>query len=169
MRKKLLSTITALFGIMALVATCTPFIMSLKPAANSGENLPRIDIANMAANSIKHYDNSAQSPLGQRYIIYKNNENLITVFTVPIEQGKVLMPDLKWGRRGASCNNFNPTLKGVKVVENSHFRCQSNEESEWWRKENRWDLTGKNLGQMTEDISTIQYSLEGKYLVPRKY
>ena len=147
---------------------CTPFVLSMRPPVDAGKDLPRIDVSALYPGTLITYDEQREDKWSSRYIIYKDRESEITTFLVPLYEGKVRMPDLKWWRWGVLCTNFGPTIIEGMVDPSSHFKCQGPEKHEWWDKENVWDINGVNLGRMTEDMEKINFSVEGKYLVPYK-
>ena len=166
MSKKLLWTgflTTSLIGIGFLIGM---FGGALNPPANAGEKLPRINVSTLKPGEILTHDAGYESRWDFRYIVYKNYDSEITVFGVPLRDGLVDMPDLKWWRWGPTCKDFGPSMSNGKVVPNSQFKCHDSELNEWFAKENVWDINGNNLGTSTEDMEKIKFKIKGRDLVP---
>ncbi|WNZ56553.1 hypothetical protein QT397_04085 [Microbulbifer sp. MKSA007] len=168
-RKKLLW-----FSLFAVSLIGVGFILgmfgsALKPPANAGELSPSIDIADLEPGEILTRDVHYERARDIRYIIYKNYESEFIVFSVPLRDGMVDMPDLKWWRWGPECRNFGPTMKNGKVVPQSQFKCHDHELNTWFAKENVWDLDGNNLGKYTEDMERVKFSIKGFDLILHMY
>lgn len=171
MRKKILWAMMT--GVMlAGVSLCSfPFLMSMNPSEWGGNELPYVDVSLMQPGEIITYDRVGEgtNSSGVRYLIYLDYAGDFRVFLVPLSSGKVNMPDLRWWRWGHLCEDFGPEIQDSKVVEGSIFRCRSpHNGGEWFDNEWRWSLDGTNLGEQTDDMQLVDYSLEGRHLILHK-
>ncbi|GAB2191634.1 hypothetical protein MAH1_32420 [Sessilibacter sp. MAH1] len=161
MRKKLLWSAVLIISFVGIGFLLSLFGGALNPPANAGENLPRINISALEPGGIITQDAGYEGWWNVRYIIFKNYNSEISVFVVPLREGLVDMPDLRWWRRGPKCKNFGPTIFNGKVVPNSHFKCHDPELNEWLATENVWSLDGTNLGTLTDDMKKVKFKIKG--------
>jgi hypothetical protein len=166
-RKQLLLTtvfVVALGGAFATV----PFIGSLAPGPTAGKSLARIDIRHLAPGSFAVVDDRLeQAPYGTRFFVLKDFDGSLRVFAVPLKDGRTALPDVRWWRVAAWCDNFAPDSLDGRLTKSAVFSCKKAEPhwSEQNAREWRWDLHGKNLGKFTDDMPRGRYILQGNEVV----
>ena len=79
-----------------------PFVGSLKPSAKAEANLPRIDVSDLKNGTFKIVEHPEFGVLYGGYMwglfFYKGNNGAVHAWDVPIVNGHVAMPDIKWWR-----------------------------------------------------------------------
>ena len=79
------------------------------------------------------------------------------------------MPDLLWVRPFYLCQMFGPTIENGIVDESKPIICHDEDlPSKWWAERWRWDIRGKALDPMMEDLRTTRGILDGKYFIVGK-
>lgn len=142
-----------------------PFISYFGPAWNSGETLPHIKVSEMQAGTYRMHDDEHTGWYGTRYLIIKNFDNSFLVYWLPTYQNSIVMPDLRWYRWGGLCENFGPELVNGKIKKNGLIKCHDKEIEEYHINEWQWTLTGKKLGQWTDDMESMKSTVSGYYLI----
>lgn len=165
MRKKLLWSAVLISLFVGIGFLLSLFGDALNPPANAGKDLPRINIGVLEPGDIIEQDAGYEGRWNVRYIIFKNYNSEISVFVVPLREGLVDMPDLRWWRWGSRCKNFGPTISNGKVVPSSYFKCHDPVLNEWLTTENVWSLDGTNLGTSTDDMKKVKFKIKGNDIV----
>lgn len=104
-------------------------------------------------------------------LFLRKKDSALEAWDIPVKNGSVGMPDLKWWRPTYECKEFGPSFVGVNINEQAPIKCHDQEIPEWWASEWQWNINGKSLGKMVEDMAPTNGTLEGKYFVvgkPRK-
>jgi hypothetical protein len=160
MKRKILTFFTAIFGVSGLVVAAVPFVASLNVSERALANRPRIPIDHigMGESEIITTEGTTYS---MTFMVYRSFEGEVRVWNIPTHKGKVLLPDIRWGRWAMLCDEF--TLDKEKNV----FRCLDDElqQYSWVTDEMLWDVNGKNLGKFTEDMILAKGVHHKKYFV----
>ena len=144
-----------------LLATCSVFVISLKPNKTTLYNLPHIDISTMKTGDIKEYKTS-----WSHVFILKQNEinDKFKVFSVPMRDGKYQLPEFGWHR---------PVLPCVNFVQDYGFQCLDRYDDDtdivWWSYM-KWDKFGISLssqkkGTKVPDFFTTRYMVKGNQVI----
>jgi hypothetical protein len=169
-RKKLLIATVVLFSILGMVFVATPFVSSLQPSKKAEAALARVDISNIEPGSFKIMDHPAYGELYNGFewslIIFRATDGQFYFWDVPTKDGAVGMPDLFWVRPFYPCQMFGPTIENGFVDESMPIICHDSElPSKWWAMRWRWDVRGKALDSMMEDLQVTRGIVDGKYFV----
>ncbi|MDH5179208.1 MAG: hypothetical protein OEZ39_00525 [Gammaproteobacteria bacterium] len=158
-----LTTLVKLFSLLGLIAITIPFIQSLMPTPKAVAELPHIHVGDMTACSYLLHDTRRKGPIGSAWLIIKDRNSAFHVFTLPTDEGKVLLPDLQWFRFAGSCAQFRPELEQGRLKPGGVIRChdpQYTTDSAW-----RWTYQGKSLVEGTPDLPKQRFGVEGDYLI----
>jgi hypothetical protein len=160
MKRKILTFITALFGISGFVMASVPFVASLNISERELANRPHIPIDHIGIGESGLITFEGK-PYFMTFMVYRSLNGEVRVWRIPMHKGKVLLPDIRWGRWGMLCNDF--SLDKEKNV----FRCFDDELQQhgWVTNEMLWDLNGKNLGTYTEDMILAKGTHYKKYFI----
>lgn len=157
-------------GLIAILVLGLTLLRSLSPTWRSASLLPRFDVSGLGSGSHTYFEREGVGrirPLSKYLVIRSPSSNLF-VYEVPIRDGNFVLPDLHWWRWGIECKDFRPDTIDGKVTGDSVIRCQDSEVAEWsdwWRRELRWSIDGKNLGTRTEDMQVPKYVVEYNEIV----
>ncbi|MES9834665.1 MAG: hypothetical protein ABW139_20730 [Candidatus Thiodiazotropha sp. DIVDIV] len=160
MKRKILTFITALFGISGLVVAAVPFIGSLNVSERALANRPHITIDHIGEGE-SEIITSEGATYSMTFMVYRSLKGDVRVWKIPVYKGKIILPDIHWGRWAMLCDEF--TLDKVKNV----FRCLDEhlQQYSWVTDEMLWDVDGKNLGKFTEDMILAEGVHYSKYFV----
>lgn len=169
-RKKALTIGMILISILGLVLVTTPFIGSLRPNARGAAALPRIDISHIKPGTFELVPHPGYGAYFNGYdwslFIYRAVDGHFLFWDVPTKDGAVGMPDLRWWRPFHQCHNFGPTFVDDSVDEAQPITCHDSElPSQWWADQWKWDINGKAIGSMVDDMQSTRGSVKGKYFV----
>ena len=167
-RKNLIATIFGLLSIGTVIAAI-PFIQSMGPTAQAFNDLPRVKVAGIGPgqHKLQNYipTHSSADDWQLHAFVYKKFDGELRVWRLFSKNGAVGMPDLSWSRPMLECRDFGPTIINGIVDETKPITCHDDNVSDYWRKEWRWTVDGKNLGKMVEDMDQVSGSIEGEYFV----
>ncbi|MES9863134.1 MAG: hypothetical protein ABW157_06485 [Candidatus Thiodiazotropha sp. LLP2] len=112
MKRKILTFIRALFGITGLVVTAVPFVASLSVSERALTNRPNIpnDQIGEGDSEIITFEGATYS---MTFMVYRSLKGDVCVWNIPVYKGKVILPDIHWGRWAMLCDEF--TLDKVKI------------------------------------------------------
>ena len=160
MKRKILTFITTLFGISGLVVAAVPFIGSLNVSERALANRPHITIDHIGEGE-SEIITSEGATYSMTFMVYRSLKGDVRVWKIPVYKGKIILPDIHWGRWAMLCDEF--TLDKVKNV----FRCLDEhlQQYSWVTDEMLWDVDGKNLGKFTEDMILAEGVHYSKYFV----
>ncbi len=167
------SLVAAIAGMLliALVVAIVPFLQSMNPTARAYNDLPRIKLTGLAPGDYRLADylpqHTAPGDWTIKAFVYKKHSGEINVWRLPARNGAVGMPDLSWWRPLFECRNFGPTVVNGIVDETGPITCHDDKVSDYWRREWRWTIDGKNLGKMVEDLDPVFGSVQGEFFVVR--
>lgn len=165
-RRQLLSTALCLVVIAGLCAVFVPFVASLAPAEGADLKLPHIDVSSLRSGQYRMVITNRSFGFGaETLLVIKDGAGALHVFTVSTKDGAVVLPDNHWWRWGALCKDFGPTLTGGLVAPDAVLSCHDLDAPDWQKTENRWALSGKNLGRYTDDMPAPVYVFEEPYIV----
>jgi hypothetical protein len=168
-RRKLLVKGTVIIGLVGLSLTMIPFIMSLSPSPKADAALPRINVNQLAPGQFLYQKHPIPGKLYNGYewsiLIYKKYDGSIKVWNLQTKNGGIGMPDIHWWRFIMDCQDFGPTKVNGQVDENLSIQCRDKSVSDWWRKQWAWDIDGKNVEGMVDDLEVTKGRVEGDYFV----
>ncbi len=165
-RRDQLVNLVRLFSLIAVVAISIPFILSLLPSRNAGSDLPHIYIGDMPAGSYRIEASGVKGWVGKKWLVIRDYDEKIYLYTLPADEGRILLPDTTWYRYAGSCEKFHPEMENKRIKPGGVVKCHDEplrDQTEW-----RWTYQGKSLGNSTPDLPRQRYSLEGYHLVVGK-
>ena len=77
-----------------------------------------------------------------------------------------MLPDLRWWRPGWACKRFGLEYPEDVVGPNSVLRCHESDTD--YGAELVWKASGEAVGHTYDDMESVDYSVEGKYLIVGK-
>ena len=172
--RKLLTIGTITILLLGLVFVATPFIKSFAPSAKAISKISRIDISEIQEGNYKFFDHPtlASSSTGYKWAImaYKKSDDSLKTWNIPMQGSSVGMPDLRWWRQPIeNCKNFGPTLIKDVIDETKPIKCHDKKlPPQWWVDEWQWDIDGKSLGRMGDDLMPTKGVIEGDFFVFKK-
>ena len=169
-RKNALTLSTLLIIIIGIAILFIPFASSFLPSEKVVSTSPRIDLSVINKGEYKYYPNPVRPEYLKNYkwavLVYRKYDGLIKLWDVPIKNGKVGLPDIRWFKPIYDCNDFGPTLVSGKVDESKPIKCHDTKQlSEWWANEWRWDIEGKSLGSMVSNLHKTKGYQQGKEFI----
>jgi hypothetical protein len=151
---------------LGLCSVVVPFGASLAPAEGADLKLPHIDVSSLRPGQYGFYSTKRSLWFeAESIFVLRDPDGALHVFTVPTKEGAVVLPDIHWWARGALCKSFGPTPSGGIVTSDTVLSCHDPNLPEWQKSEDRWALSGRNLGRYTDDLPTTKYAVQGPYLV----
>ena len=111
------------------------------------------------------FDGVRQQRQGERYLAVLFQDSTLQVFRLPSKEGAVGLPDAHWWRIETWCRDFGLEQPDQPVMPDSVIACR--DEQLAGRTEWRWALSGRNLGQNTDDLETARFILQGNEIVIR--
>jgi hypothetical protein len=129
---------TSILLSIGLLATCTPFFLSLSPGERNLSKLPSVDVRNLK-------EGETTEIFSGWYHVYvtklSDTNNPYLVYAIPYQRGKYNLPEFGWHRAVLPCFNF---------VQETNFQCldtyEKGSELVWWSYM-KWDKTGKFIGE----------------------
>lgn len=164
-RRSFLRLGTKILVLAGLLALILALLQSLLPSGEDDSLLPRFDISSLGPGEVTHFDGPANTPLSRRWIVLRLENGEVEVFSVPVRGGSVLLPDLHWWKPGYACRRFGPDMVQGRIAADAIIRCHDDDLPPRIAAESRWALDGENLGEMTDDIPTPRFRVEGGQLV----
>lgn len=142
MNRRFLTYIIASIAAVGLVIAAIPFIQSWRPSETAAANRVVLELDEFAPATY-------QVIAGRNARLYILHFPLGTyrAFKVPVEDGRVRMPDIHWWRRGRlyNCVDFGPDDPSQPLTNHSLFRCHDSATPEWWATRWKWRLDGSNV------------------------
>ena len=161
-----------------------PFFGSLKPSEKAEANRPRIDISDLNKGTFKIVEHSKFGYLYVKHpkfgvlygdymwglFFYKDNNGAVHVWDVPILNGHVAMPDMRWWVPTFECKHFGPSLTDGLVDESLPIKCHDvvhdvDPDMAWWLEQWQWSINGKNLKGMVSDMNQATGIIEQDYFI----
>lgn len=142
-----------------------PFIASMNPPANAGQDLPYIDISHMENGTYIYSHSDFEGWFGTSFLIIKQHTGDFVVYLVPTKDDAFVMPDLKWYRQGGFCKNFRPEMVNGMIKPGGYIMCHDQDIEEWRQGEWLWTLDGRKLGKWTADMETIKFKIVGSHMI----
>jgi len=168
-KRMILVSMVALMSVTGIVAASIPFFGYMKPSVTAGLTLPHIKIDKLNIGEYRIIDSGQRGWLGESWLIIKDHQSRLSVYTIPTKEDKVFLPDIDWFRWGGLCKDFRPELENNLIKPNGTIRCHDKSDYEWGNHEWRWTYNGKNLGDHTSDMIQPRFKVEGSYLIIGKY
>ncbi len=164
-RRKFLVIATLSMCFLGIFLVSIVFIGSLVPSEKAIAALPRFDISELEAGKLSLLSGPTLGEYSRGYemrlLSYKSSSGKIKVWEVPVKDGRIGMPDLRWYLPEYACANF----KIVRDADKAIIACQDQETSEWWAKQWMWTLDGNNIEGMVDNLQPARGKIEGKYFV----
>ncbi|UTW46364.1 hypothetical protein KFE80_05650 [bacterium SCSIO 12696] len=157
---------TGLFSIVliGIAFIAIPFLGSLKPSQKAYADRLRVDVSHLNEGEVWISELPTLGEFSSGYefklLFFKGVGDELQVWRVLVKDGMVFMPDIHWWRPGYLCKNF-----GIFASEPEVLTCLDKEVPEWWQKHWRWNVSGKNIEQMVDDMEPARGGVEGKYFV----
>ena len=166
-RKKVITTLASGLVFVGCLLASVPFVRSLNPTPRADAALPRIDIESVKPG---HY---SIKTIGREFhgyscglLVYKRLDGFVRAWKLLVMDGAVGMPDIHWWRPMFECRNFGPGVANDTVNEELPIMCRDPEmPSQLMSQEWRWDINGRRLGKMTDDLEAVSGIVDGKYFV----
>lgn len=150
---------------VGLVGAVVPFVKSMNPSAAAGSALPHIDISSLKDGSFLVQKAPIRGYHSAQCLVIRDHDSKLYVYSVPVREGQVILPDVDWWHWGGLCSAFGPEMEGDSIKKNGVIRCHDEHQSEYSDAEWRWSYNGKNLGKYTSAMETPKYMVIGKYVV----
>jgi hypothetical protein len=131
-----------LIGCLALAGTALSMVVlnkSLQPHKKPPK-LPFVNIATLAAGQRITVDTEAL----RYFVVYPLNGEL-QVLAAPVQEGKVLMPEIHWWKPLLYCQDFDIDVVSGAITKESRFRCRDDQQPVAWMKQWQWDIEGKHI------------------------
>ncbi|WP_444930827.1 hypothetical protein ACJJIF_03325 [Microbulbifer sp. SSSA002] len=165
MKKKIILTCTILMLFGGIGLASSPFIYSMKPSAKAKAGRSQHDISRLEAGDFIFEGFDRASAWDESVLIIKDWDGSIYSYMVPIEQGKVIMPDRWWGWGYFHCANFGPEMRvDNKIKKSGYIKCHDTDVSEWQREEWVWSYSGKSQKSWVESMYSPGHEINGNYL-----
>ena len=164
-RRNILTISVAVFLVVGIIAAGIPFIKSMNPSASAGASLPHIDISGLKDGSYIFREDPVKGYFNGKFLIIRDHSSKIHVFTIPVIDKRVMLPDITWWKYGGACESFRPELKNGSIKKDGMIQCHDGSISEFWENEWRWNYEGRNLGKYTQDMLIPKYKIIGDYLI----
>ena len=132
--------------------------------------LPKIDISGLKDGDYLVQDDPKKGFFTAKYLVIRDYDSKLYVYTVPFRDGQTILPDLSWWRFGAVCDNFGPDMEGSKIKPSGLIQCQDHDRPDIQNsKEWQWSYSGNNQGEYTSDMEVPRYAIEGNYVILGKF
>lgn len=157
---------TALLIFIGLLATCTPFVSSLKPNSSALDSRPSINVKDLVIGKSTNFK-TARSHV---FVTKTDDQNdPFKLFAIPYDGEKYLLPEFGWHRAVLPCIDF---------IQENIFQCKDSYEIEetkdlvWWSYM-KWDMNGKFIGKqeyekwghVVPDLQTPKFKVVGSYVI----
>lgn len=147
-------------------------IGTLNPSEKAKADIPRVDISEIHAGQFLTMETPFSGVVSRKFnfgiSVYKDMKGNVQVWTTPVNDGKVGMPDVFWWRPFYECSNFGPKIENGRVKEDSFIECRDLDVPEGWKSEWKWNLVGENQGNWTKDMLETIGVINGDYFVFHK-
>jgi hypothetical protein len=140
MSRKLITLLTAVMSVVMLAAVAYAFKSSMNPSERSLNALPRVPIPKLEPSQFRFVHNPlAYENWSFDILFVRKGNGVIDAWEIPTMDGKVILPDLQWGRQGPLCNRLVPDFNAGTIY------CEDARLSHWAKQNYRWNMDGKNM------------------------
>ena len=165
-RKSLLLYSTISLFIIGALFISYIFGATLNPSKKTLASYPEVDLRKLKQNTFIFYPHPIMaSP--ERYtwhiLFYKSKNNDIRAWNIPVKNNTVEMPDIHWWYGFHNCKKFGPTIINGLVDETKPITCHDKDTPEWWKKHWQWDINGKNIKGMVDDMNQTKGYMKNGY------
>lgn len=168
-RKRWLLWVTTSLGVVGSVMLAMVLLGSMQPTPRAEAALPRVDIADLQPGQLMTaalYPHDWFDGYRWSVLLYRQADGSVKAWELPTKAGKVGMPDLRWWRPMYLCEDFGLAPDHLSDDQSVVIQCNdTNEAVSWWKPHWRWDVDGKNLGTMVDDLIPAKGIVEGDFFV----
>jgi Rieske Fe-S protein len=150
-RRQLLTYATAVTAAIGAIGIAVPFIGSLAPSERARANHEmQIDISAIPPDTFHEHQ-----WYWRRVFVGRTPE--LTVLSIPYFDEAYRLPDPTWARPVIPCKRFG--------YADGQFQCFDDTYIHSWVGTYKWDKKGRSLKKDIPDIQSVEYALEGEYIV----
>jgi len=80
-----------------------------------------------------------------RILLVRDPGGALAAFVLPLRDGKVALPDIRWWRPAHDCADFRPATRDGTIAANSVFECHDPEVQNWSGISWRWSIDGQHI------------------------
>jgi hypothetical protein len=152
-------------GLVGIALATVPFLKSLAPNDRSRSNLYSVDIADLGVGQFKVVERN-----NTRIFVMHLAIDYFTVLSVPVKDGAVVMPDLRWWRPAGLSRDFGPDQEGGVLTEGARFTCRDVAPERWPEAAWLWNVSGRYIGPteyLMDDMPVLRHTRVGSQLMLR--
>jgi len=165
MKKSILLITTTLLVVIGLAFAMSPFILSMNPSEKAKATRVSYDIKTMSAGDYIIAEHLDGENWETHVLIIKDWDGKIRSFILPSKEGKIIMPDGRWGFGYYHCSKFGPEHDDRnKIIKNGTIKCHDAEVLGWRTKEWVWTLTGISTTKYIENMKLANQEIKGNTL-----
>lgn len=169
MRREILIVSTSLVGIIGLLLIFVPFSGSLEPSAKAKAKRSSHNISALESGEFLFEELGKKSAWDTNVLIIKDWDSKIYSYLVPVNGGKIPMPDHYWGSSHYDCKDFRPELgPDGKIKPSGEITCHDVETPEWGAKAWRWTYDGKSSTSWVPDMYSPGFEIRDETLFVNK-
>ena len=160
MKRKLLISALALLSMLGIAGVVQMFWSSLGPSEKAYADIPRFRVPGLKPDEFAYIkDPTALDNWPADLLLLRRHDGSLKVWRIPTRNGVHLLPDIHWWQVGNACPRFEPNIQSG-VIE-----CVGLDLGEWGRKNYRWNLDGKNIAGLVDDLWEIKGREDGNEFV----
>lgn len=165
MRKTALVMITILMLMTGISFAVSPLILSMEPSAKAKSERSRHNISSLQRGQFlfEHFERA--NPWNQAVLIIRDWDGTVYSYLVPMEDNRVLMPDMYWGRTVYDCTDFGPEIEiSGRIKASGVIKCHDPDVQAWWRDHWRWSYNGQTIHPPMGNMYSPDHEIQGEYL-----
>lgn len=167
-RRHTLAWFVVSLGVVGIIAAATPFVESLKLNPRSGEDLPRVNIADLAPGASHVLRLGGNRGYGNAIVATRDLSGTVHAFWLFMSDWRIGIPTGTAWTVSNWCDDFGAVSQASQPTQ-IVLTCRD----EWFqtpqfaeaRSESRWTLTGHNLGTWTTDLPPAKFVVEHDEIV----
>ena len=158
MNRKILIASTITLALIGVLLTSVPFTGSLQPSEKAKSARPQFDISNLGNGEYQFKKPDSDERWNSKFLIIRDWDGEVYVNLVPVENGKVFMPDRFWRWTGHHCSDLRPeTGDDNKILPSGEILCHDSDMPEWSKEKWRWTYDGRSKTDWVADMFKPQF------------
>jgi len=156
MTRLALTRVVILLGVLGLLGLTAILLQSWSPTTRVHDLAVALEVEPPSPGTYAQHD------VGRaRILLIREPGGILSVFLVPLTDGKVMLPDVQWWRPAHRCSDFRPETTDGSINADSVFECHDPEVRSWSGISWRWAIDGRHIRGSREvqvaDLMPVKY------------
>ncbi len=163
MSRAALTRLVIALGVVGLIAIGAVLTQSWRPTSHARDLAVVLEAPPPSPGTYTQHDMERA-----RILLVRDTHGVLSAYVLPLRDGKVALPDIRWWRPAHDCVDFRAATADGTIDADSLFECHDQEVQNWSGIGWRWSIDGHHIrrpGEVeVEDLVPVKFEDRQDYI-----